>query len=604
MTETIRKIEKLPQSLSNKIAAGEVVDRPASAVKELVENAIDAEASHISIVIKQGGKELIQVVDDGFGMSEPDLELAFERHATSKIKTIDDLESIESLGFRGEALPSIASVAQVEIKSRIDDNVIGHMLRLEGGKIVKKSKVACPKGTNIEIKNLFYNTPARRNFLRSDSGELQHIITVLKRFFLAYPEIAFELYSNDEKLIGLKSCGIERRAEDVFGKEWYPYLLTLHESLGGIELSGFISKPEKVRKSRGNQYIFLNGRPIQDKALNHAIFKGYSNLIGPGEFPTFCLFLEMDPKIADVNVHPSKMEVRFSNEKSLYYFFMSSVRKVLDAGNALPKFSYTGNTIDFSERNDAENNSKEDIAEEFKYKSKFMGGPVNKHSNNHDSNQLSLAYIQPQRKEVEAETYAEPAQYNDDIDVRFWQIHKRYILSEIKSGMVIIDQHVAHERILFERILKVLKKEQSAYGQKLLFPHTLALTTEDLLFVKDINDLLQNIGFNICEFSGNTIVIDAIPSDVKVGKEGQVILDIIDYYKENPLKKFDPYEKLAAAFACKNAIKSGEILTHVQMHALIDQLFACETPYYCPHGRPIIIKMDLDELDRKFKRIS
>lgn len=591
---TTNKIKILQPSLSNKIAAGEVVDRPASAIKELVENAIDAEAGKISIVLKQSGKEIIQVVDDGEGMSESDLKLAFERHATSKIVSISDLESIESLGFRGEALPSIASIAQLEIKSRTNDDKIGTQLRIDSGKIINETKVACPKGTNIVVKNLFYNTPARRNFLRSDSTELQQIINVLKRFFLAYPSIEFEVFSADDRIFHLKSGDIEERVKDVFGSEWFPHLLKLNESLGGIELSGFISKPDKVRRSRGNQYIFLNGRPIQDKSLNHAVFKGYSNLIGHGEYPIFCLFLEMDPKMTDVNVHPSKMEVRFSNEKSLYYFFMSSVRKVLSGTGALPKLVESESESTLAVEFD--HNQKTDIAEEFKHKSKYL--------NRSDTTQLSLAYIEPEKQKDESVNVGLETQYKEDIDVRFWQIHKKYILSEIKSGIVIIDQHVAHERILYEKILRILKDGQQEFSQQLLFPQSLKLAVEDALIIKDLRDLLHKIGFNIREFSGNTIIIDAIPTDVKVGREGQIILDIIDYYKENPLKDFDPSEKLAAAFSCKSAIKAGESLTQVQMHALVDQLFACETPYYCPHGRPVIITTELNELDRKFKRIS
>ena len=571
-----------------------MVDRPASAIKELVENAIDANATKISLVISQSGKELIQVVDNGEGMSQEDLHLAFKRHATSKIETIQDLEAIDSLGFRGEALPSIASVSQVEIKSKREEDSLASILRLEGGKVANESKSAAPQGTNIAIKNLFFNTPARRNFLKSDASEIQQIIKVLKKFFLCYPDIEFEIISNGEKLYELKNSGIEQRAKDVFGKELFPDLLKINESLGGIELSGFISKPDNVRRSRGNQYIFLNGRPIQDKALNHAVFQGYSNSINSGEFPTFCLFLEMDPKLADVNVHPSKMEVRFANEKSLYYFFLSTIRKTLNEENVIPDLSHSKDDNDFASI--IKNTEKNDIAEELRHRSKFISRDT--------TNQLSLAYDNPEN-ELSAESNLEkPTVFSDNVDFRFWQVHKRYIFSEIKSGVVIIDQHVAHERILFEKILNSLRNEEKIYGQQLLFPHTLDLSVEDMVVVKNISELLHSIGFNIREFSGNTIVIDAIPVDVKVGREGQIVLDIIDYYKENPLKDFDPFEKLAAAFSCKNAIKSGEILNQAQMHSLVDQLFACETPYFCPHGRPVIVTNDLDELDRKFKRIT
>lgn len=588
------KIKVLSSTLSNKIAAGEVVDRPASAIKELVENAIDANATKISIVINQSGKELIQVVDNGEGMSQEDLQLAFQRHATSKISTVQDLEAIDSLGFRGEALPSIASVSQVEIKSKRKNDDLATLLRLEGGMIVKDSKTAAPVGTNIVVKNLFFNTPARRNFLKSDTAEIQQIIRVLKKFFLCYPEIEFEVISNNEKVFELRSGGIEQRAMEVFGKEIFPQLLKINEILGGIQLSGFISIPDSVRRSRGNQYIFLNGRPIQDKSLNHAVFQGYGNSISSGEFPTFCLFLEMDPKLADVNVHPSKMEVRFSNERSLYYFFLSSIRKTLNEENVIPDLSHSNDTSEFASIIKTTDNS--EIAEELRHRSKFISRD--------SSNQLSLAYVNPEKPENVELDSENPANFQDIVEVRFWQVHKRYIFSEIKSGVVIIDQHVAHERILFEKILNTFKNGLEVYGQKLLFPHSLELSLEDMLIVKNISELLNKIGFNIREFSGNTIVIDAIPMDVKVGREGQIILDIIDYYKENPLKEFDPYEKLAAAFSCKNAIKSGEVLNQSQMHSLVDQLFACETPYFCPHGRPVIVTNDLDELDRKFKRIN
>jgi len=571
-----------------------VVDRPASAIKELIENAIDANASKVSLVINQSGKELIQVVDNGEGMLLEDLHLAFKRHATSKIETIQDLEAIDSLGFRGEALPSIASVSQVEIKSKREEENLASVLRLEGGKIVNETKTAAPQGTNIAIKNLFYNTPARRNFLKSDAAEIQQIIKVLKKFFLCYPDIEFEVISNNENLYELKNGGIEQRAKDVFGKALFPDLLKINESLGGIELSGFISKPDNVRRSRGNQYIFLNGRPIQDKALNHAVFQGYGNSINSGEFPTFCLFLEMDPKLADVNVHPSKMEVRFANEKSLYYFFLSSIRKTLNEENVIPDLSHSNDDSEFASI--IKNTEKSDIAEELRHRNKFISRDT--------TNQLSLAYVNPENETGSETNLEQTTAFQDNVEVRFWQVHKRYIFSEIKSGVVIIDQHVAHERILFEKILNSLRNEEKVYGQQLLFPHTLDLSVEDMVVVKNISELLNKIGFNFREFSGNTIVIDAIPVDVKVGREGQIILDIIDYYKENPLKDFDPFEKLAAAFSCKNAIKSGEILNQAQMHSLVDQLFACETPYFCPHGRPVIVTNDLDELDRKFKRIT
>lgn len=602
----IQKIHILSENLTNKIAAGEVIERPASVVKELIENAIDAEASRIAIHVERGGKKLIRILDNGTGMSEQDLQLAFERHATSKISSNDDLEAISTLGFRGEALPSIASVSQVEVKSKRDEDTLGTIYTIDGGHPGRLIKTAANTGTQISVKNLFFNTPARRNFMKADTSENQQILTYLKRFFLAYHDIAFELWIDDKQIFDLKENAFDRRIREIFGEDMFAGMLPVSESIGGIELNGFISRPDVVRRSRSHQYLFLNGRPIQDKSLNHAIFQGYANLIAPGEFPVFCLFLEMDPRLFDVNVHPTKFEVRFSNDRSLYYLFMSSIKKALNKEGVIPDFTIeregsavqnAGTPPQFS----IENRPRE-IIDELKNRKRSMA--------RYGGSQLSLTYFETQTdSEKDASRQTSSPERTDwstvrSDDVTLWQLHRRYIVSEIKSGVVIIDQHVAHERVLFEKILGILKKGKKSYGQKLLFPQKLTLAYDDFMLFKDLYEILKTLGFSITVFSGTTIVIEAMPVDVKVGRESQILLDIIDYYKNNPLSDFDLSEKMAAAYACKNAIKSGEHLTQVEMHNLIDQLFACETPFFCPHGRPVIITLTLDELDRKFKRIN
>jgi DNA mismatch repair protein MutL len=593
---TNNKIHVLPISLSNKIAAGEVVERPASVVKELIENSIDSDATKISVVLKNSGKELIQVVDNGTGMTGEDLKLAFKRHATSKIWKDEDLEQIETLGFRGEALPSIASVAKVEAVSRDSSQTVAERVILDAGKITKSDKIAAPVGTNIQVKQLFFNTPARRNFLRADSTELQQIISIIKRFFLAYPDVEFVVIHDDSELFHLKSGTIEERIKDVFGENQFSALIKVNDQLGGIELSGFISKPDKVRRARGNQFLYLNGRPIQHKSFNHAIMQAYGNLIQSGEYPLFCIFIELDPRLVDVNVHPSKMEVRFSNEKSLYHFFLSTIRKTFHDEKIIPSME-SGTSNAFLSKF-SENDKKESILSELRNRSRYMGRG--------GEQQLSLVYFESEEEENrQKEEQSEPSIAPTDVsEVHFWQIHNRYILSQIKSGIVIIDQHVAHERILFERILRILREGEQSIGQQLLFPQTITLSMDDFLKFKEIVHLLNKIGFVLRIFSGTTIIIDAIPVDVKVGREAQILLDIIDYYKGNPDREFDPLQKIAAAFSCKNAIKAGEQLSQAQMHAMVDQLFACESPYFCPHGRPVIITMDLEEFDRKFKRIT
>jgi DNA mismatch repair protein MutL len=572
-----------------------VVERPASVVKELVENAIDADAHKITVVLLQSGKQLIQVIDDGIGMSAEDLEMAFQRHATSKIATDQDLEKIETLGFRGEALPSIASVARISVSSRIAEEQVGTLLEMEDGRIIQRAKKTMSRGTQISVNNLFYNTPARRNFLRADSSELQQIIITLKRFFLAYPHIEYQVYNGEDLLFKLAAANIEERLIEIFGDDVFRSLVLIHETLGGIELSGFISRPDVVRKTRGNQFLFLNGRPIQDRSLNHAVYQSYGNLISAGDYPLYIFFLEMDPRLVDVNVHPTKMEVRFANDRSLYFFLLSSIRKVFNEKNIIPKMENrdpdAGNSGSALERID--------IAQEFRNRRKFIS--------RESGHQLSLVYFKTQQGASPAEQDTPGAtdlnMVSARVDVPFWQIHNRYIISEIKSGIVIIDQHIAHERILYEKMLKILHGNEKSVGQQLLFPQTLTLAVEDFLLFKDFSPLLEKIGFGIRIFSGHSVVIDAIPIDVKIGREAQILLDIIDYYKQNPGKVPDPMEKLAAGFACKNAIKSGEPLSMAEMHAMVDQLFACQEPYFCPHGRPVIVTMDLDEFDRKFKRI-
>jgi len=419
------KIKILPVSLANKIAAGEVVERPASVVKELVENAIDAEAKRIIIVLKQSGKQLIQIIDNGAGMSEEDLTLAFERHATSKIRTVTDLEQIQTLGFRGEALPSIASVSQIEIASKEKKKDVGTVFYLEAGKIDKKRKKACPVGTNISIKNLFYNTPGRRNFLKADSTELQQMVQVLKRFFLAYPEIDFEVIHDDNQLFHLKSGTIEDRIKDVFGTEVFGALIPINESLGGIELAGFISRPDIARRSRVNQYLFLNGRPIQDKSLNHAVYQSYGQLIESGKYPPFCLFLEMNPKLFDINVHPAKMEVRFANDRSLYFFFLSSIKKVFNDVQIIPKFGTEKSDAFIARFNqDGEETRTTDIAREITDRRKMMSKS--------SGQQLSLAYLKPEQDDDKLDVLPDPNIHQSDVSVQFWQmLHEPSVLSNL-----------------------------------------------------------------------------------------------------------------------------------------------------------------------------
>jgi DNA mismatch repair protein MutL len=587
-------IKILPPNIANKIAAGEVVDRPASIVKELVENSIDAEAKEIKVIISQAGKEMIQVADNGCGMSEEDAILAFERHATSKIKDIHDLDHILTLGFRGEALASIASVSRLELKTCLKGGQTGTLLKLDSAKIISKEKTALKQGTIITVKNLFYNTPARRNFLRSESTESNHILKALKRFFLSHPDIHFIVINNDEEIFNLPAASLDTRIAQVFDQKFYDNLVYIREELNDIIFEGYICQPENARGNTANQFIFLNRRSIINRNLAHAIFQGYGNLIERSKYPQFIVFLNISANLIDVNVHPTKMEVRFSNERVIYHLFLSAVRKAIQKEDMLPEFSMdTGR----GERKEIQNH----------FQSLRFGNPVKKDFLHHDiaknlEDQTAMDFANLTIN-TETENSEEAPPVNQTVQANLWQVNNRYIFSQIKSGLVVIDQHVAHERVLYEKFLKYLESGKNVPSQQLLFPQTLDLALEDYLIYSEVKEWIERIGFSITELSGRTIVIEAIPADVKVGHESKILVQILDYYRENEGSNYQPHEKIAAAFACKNAIKSGDKLSLEEMNSLIDQLFATKEPYFCPHGRPVIITFSLEELDKKFKRI-
>ncbi|MCB0291474.1 MAG: DNA mismatch repair endonuclease MutL [Calditrichaeota bacterium] len=612
-------IKVLPTHIANKIAAGEVVDRPASVVKELVENAIDARADHISVIIAKAGKELIQVIDNGVGMEAEDAELAFKRHATSKIAQLEDLERILTLGFRGEALPSIASVSRLELKTCARGSQLGSLFAINGGQIVTREKIAFKPGTSIAVKNLFFNTPARRNFLRADSTEFNHILKTLRCFFLAYPEVHFVLVHNGEELYNLPAQPLDERIGQVFGEKNYQGLVYFREELNDIVLEGYVCTPDQTRGNTANQYIFLNRRVIVNRQLSHAIFQGYGNLIERSRYPQYIINLHVPPQMVDVNVHPTKMEVRFANERAIYHLFLSAVRKAVQSRHIVPGFTL-----------DPGAEAQQEIRQHFQ---QFRPGteapptPVQPFKTGGASSSAGMPAqdrpFQPSRPVGAPEkspaspgqgsftyeplpsrptTPATPKPPDARTTANLWQVHNRYIFSQINSGLVIIDQYAAHQRILYEQILHALNEQKKAPSQQLLFPQTVELALEDYLIFEDIKSWLDQIGFGITAFSGRTVLIEAIPAEVKVGNEAKILSDIIDYYRENEGVKQPPQEKIAAAFASKNALKSGEKLTPEAMTALVDQLFRTREPYFTPGGKPVIVTLELDELDRKFKR--
>jgi len=583
----------MSEQLANKIAAGEVVQRPASVVKELMENSIDAGASQISVIIKDGGRTLVQVVDDGSGMNEEDARISFERHATSKILTYEDLESIHTLGFRGEALASIAAVAHVELKTRRKEDDVASFVRIEGGEVREIGKIAFEHGTSVAVKNLFFNTPGRRNFLKSDSTEFKHVADVVQRLAVSHHEIGFEFVSDDETILLLpKAEGLDR-LQALFGEKLSASLIEFKEETDYLTIHGYIGRPDFARKIRSEQYLFLNKRFIINRNLNHAVFNAYEHILEKGNYPFFILFMEIDPQHVDVNVHPSKLEVKFEDERNIYHFLLTVIRRTLATNDVVPTIS-----VEPATSGDGRTGS-------YEQKEKLFFTGMDQGRPDFPSQKMS--------QEIPADTFTMTSRtppdsqftvpHQDDIKP-IWQLHNKYILSQVRTGLMIIDQHVAHERILYERAMASFDNAVPV-SQQLLFPQTLTLSASEYATVKELLPYLTKLGFDIKLFGKNDIVIEGVPGDVRPGHEHDILIEVIERFKENEhSKKLDVKENIAASFACKAAIRAGDKLSHEEMSVLIDQLFATNMPYVCPHGRPVVIKIPIEELDKRFGRTS
>ena len=626
---TDKRIKILPENISSKIAAGEVVQRPESVVKELMENSIDAGADTIELIVKRAGKSLIQVFDNGIGMNEDDAIICIQKHATSKIFSYEDLEAISTLGFRGEALSSIWAVSQVEIKTETRDEEIGTLIRNEEAGNIVREKGSFPKGTSVSVKNLFYNTPARRNFLKTDATELKHIIDTFNRISLSHPDLNFKLYNNDDVIFNYTAGNLGRRIEQVFADNMLDALIPVEEKTDFISLYGYIGKPALLKKSKGEQYLFLNSRYVLSRQINHAVFTAYENILEKGDYPFFILFMDIDPKRIDVNVHPSKLEVRFEDDKDVYNFVLAVIKKSLGTHDLVPSISFT-ETTEQTEKlkvHSFNKTEKGDFSDRPKFTEKKSYARTNFSDKEIDlifstipdeivkpgSNETSHPFNPVEGKETESRDLTENIEKNiryskevktEDETTFIIQLHNKYILSQIKTGLMIIDQHVAHERVLYEKALKRFEANLP-FSQQLLFPKTIEMDPGTFEILKEINPYLIKLGFEIKFFSKNTIVIEGVPDDVKSGSEEKILIELIDEYSSNQReKKLEERDNIAKSYSCKTAIKAGDKLTDKEMRLLIDQLFATSMPYVCPHGRPIVVKISLDEFDRRFGRTS
>ena len=607
------RIKILPDNLANKIAAGEVVQRPESVVKELLENAVDANSSSIELIIKQAGKSLIQVCDDGTGMTEEESLLCIQKHATSKISSMEDLESIKTLGFRGEALSSIAAVCQLEIRTETSESELGTLLKIESENEITTEKISTPKGTCIAVKNLFYNIPARRKFLKSDTTELKHIIDTFNRISLAYPEISFKFYNSDNLVFDYKSGTIEERIEQVFADNMMDALIPVNQETDYLSLIGYIGKPSIFKKSKGEQFLFLNKRFVINKNINHAVFTAFENVLEKGDYPFFILFVTLDPKKVDVNIHPSKLEVKFDDEKDIYNFVLSVIRKSIGTHDLVPTMSFDNSTTqseklsfdpfhsvkqnDFSDRpvfnrNDARERTAitdEDIDLVF---SSLTENIIPDKSSSISS---SSGYDKIENK-VEHSASSE-------VQTTFLiQLHNKYILSQIKTGLMIIDQHAAHERILYEKALSRLEANMP-FTQQLLFPIKIQFDAASYEILKELDSMITKLGFKLKYLPKSYVLIEGVTDDIKSGSEEKILREFITEFLNNRNEKqLDEKDNIAKSYSCKAAIKAGDKLSEKEMRLLIDQLFATSMPYVCPHGRPIVIKISLEEFDRRFGR--
>ena len=588
------KISVLPENIINQIAAGEVVENPSSIVKELVENSIDAGASNIDIIINKGGHELIHIIDNGCGMLKDDLRLAFSRHATSKLSSVEDLLKISTLGFRGEALPSIASVSRLEIKSSIDDQS-GNILEIEAGEIKNDEKVACNKGTEIKVKNLFYNTPARKKFLKTPSQELRRITKIVKRFVLSNPDISFRYQSDDKIVYDLMGTSLDKRIIQTFGSKYGNDILRVENSNESYAVHGYVGSLNLLQRRRGGQYLFLNGRYIEDEGISKSIRNCYDSIIERGEFPFYILNINLPTDTFDINVHPTKIEARFDKKLDIINFINRSIKiKLRELFKVLPdidinKKIHSGSSdisLDLELGSLIDIKSEDRITDRFESVSESIQADAN---------------LDVRRAVDRLEDYENSFKSLIKKDAQIWQIHNKYLITEITSGILVIDQHVAHERILYEKVKKAFDSKPLP-SQSTLFPKTMKFDPEDYSKLLDVVPYLEKIGYKMREFGNNSIIIEGVPSDVKLGDEEEVINDILDRYIEYKKLSSSYIDYIAATYSCKAAIKAGDYLEMDERAKLIDNLFATENPYYCPHGRPIVVSIKTDELDKRFER--
>ena len=612
-------IHLLPDNIANQIAAGEVIQRPASAVKELLENAVDAGATDIQLIINDAGKALVQVIDNGNGMSETDARMCFERHATSKIKNIDDLFHIKTMGFRGEALASIAAVAQVELKTKKAADSIGVFIEIENSVVKKQEPIAWQQGTSIAMKNLFFNVPARRNFLKGNSAETRYIVDEFIRVSMAFPDVFFSLTTNGQQVFHLEKGSLKQRIVQILGNSYNAKLVSIQEQSDYMNIYGFVGKPETAKKTRGDQYFFVNNRFIKSGYLNHALINAFEGMMPKDSFPMYALFIELDPALVDINVHPTKQEIKFEDEKIIYAFVQSAVKHALAQFSIMP-------ALDFEL--DASIQQLDAVTKPFTEEKKSTAASSSLYSTFTKKNQAHFIenkselrhwkdFYEPavkQEQGMENEGLSNQQLTSDEQqkagkekqEAHFFQhlqqLHNSYIIVQNDSGILLIHQQNAHERILYEKFLKAMDGKPIAIQQN-LFPLTIVLSATDAILLTALLPDLHNLGYHLEPFGNNTFLIQGAPADVLHGNEKIALEKMLEQYKHfsNDLK-YSKREKLLRSLAGQQAIKAGTYLTEKEMQSLIEDLFSCDVPNSTPNGKPVYAEYKKTDLDKMFGR--
>ncbi|GAA4456467.1 DNA mismatch repair endonuclease MutL [Nibrella saemangeumensis] len=647
-------IQLLPDSIANQIAAGEVVQRPASVVKELLENAVDAGAKSLQVIIRDAGRTLVQIIDDGSGMSETDARMSFERHATSKIRSSDDLFRIRTMGFRGEALASIAAVAQVEMRTRRADEELGTLIRIEGSEIKAQEMVSCLPGTNILVKNLFFNVPARRNFLKSNSVEMRHILDEFQRVALAHPEVGFSLFHNDQEVYNLVAGKLSRRIIDMFGKSYREQLAFCEEETPYVKVRGYIGKPESARKARGDQFFFVNNRFIKHNYLHHAVIGAYEGTLPEGSHPFYVLFIEIDPSHIDINIHPTKTEIKFDDERSVYAIVMAAVRKAVGIYNLSPSLDFEsdvnfldgGGSSNAIERHfaPAENKPKP-LTPSWSEAKPAASAPRKAPAGNWQAmfeglatpetpargkdvfpSEISADWLGPALAPPPAESQLDAPETNSaqtepeavtvgsranklvnelpDLQTTedaILQVQNRYLLVPVKSGLMIIDQRRAYERILYDQFHAALSR-RNGVAQQLLFPKTVTVSPVDFQLALDLRDELTSLGFQFDELGQNTFVIRGVPAMTTGENEEELFANLLAQLREETGRlKLERAEVLARSLARRSAGRHTVTLSPTERKALVDQLFGATNPSYTPAGEPVTTVLTLDKIAGLFK---